>query len=160
MSAKEWYLRQSQRDRMIVIGLVLLVVLSLFYALIWHPLVNGLERNRSIVVKNESVIRQMREAEMQVMSLRGNGTQVLKKTDKAPYLLIDEIIRRLGMSNPDRVEPIGASGARVNFSSVEFDKLILAIGELEQYGLQISTLNVSRKDQGMVGARFRVDKNG
>ncbi|MCB1756846.1 MAG: type II secretion system protein M [Gammaproteobacteria bacterium] len=159
MSAKEWYLRQSQRDRWIVIGLVALVALSLLYALVWNPLMQGLEQNRNAVVQNERIIEQMLASEAQVKALRGAGGLTLRQTDKAPYLLIDEIIRKLGMKNPDRVEPIDTSGARVNFSDVEFDKLILALGELEEYGLNISTLNVNRKEAGMVSARFRVDRN-
>ncbi len=159
MSAKEWYLRQSQRDRLIVIGLVILVVFSLLYAIVWNPLLRGLQQNREAIVKNETVINQMLGSEAQVKGMRSSGSRTVKKSSKAPYLLVDEIIRKLGMKNPDRVEPIGSTGARVNFTSVEFDKLILALGELEQYGLSISTLNVSRKDAGMVSARFRLDKN-
>ncbi|HBR97851.1 MAG TPA: hypothetical protein DD979_10800 [Gammaproteobacteria bacterium] len=159
MSAKEWYLRQSRRDRMVVILMGTLIALSLIYALVWNPLVRGLAQNRDAVSRNGTVIAQMLTAEAQVKALRGAGRSGVTSSNRAPYLLVDQVIRKLGMATPDRVEPIGATGARVNFSAVEFDKLIVALGELEQYGLQISTLNVSRKDAGQVGARFRVDKN-
>lgn len=159
MSAKDWYLRQSQRDRLIVVGLTLFVVVSLAYAMFWLPLTRGLENNRKAIVKNEQIIQKMLVSEAIVKSSKGVVGPGVKTSKKAPYLLIDDIIRKLNMKSPDRVEPIGTTGARVNFSAVEFDKLIMAIAELEEYGLKVSTLNVSRKDVGIVGARFRVDKN-
>ena len=159
MSAKDWYLRQSQRDRFIVVGLVVFVVVSLAYAMFWLPLTRGLDNNRKAIVKNEQTIQQMLVSEAIARSMKGTAGASVKSSQKAPYLLIDDIIRKLQMKNPDRVEPIGTTGARVNFSAVEFDKLIMAIAELEEYGLKVSTLNVSRKDTGVVGARFRVDKN-
>ncbi len=159
MSAKDWYLRQSQRDRLIVIVLLILIAVSLLYAVVWRPLISGLDRRREVLVKNQSTISLMLASEAQAKLLRGTSGAGQKETSKPPYLLIDDIVRRRGMKNPDRVEPIGRTGARVNFSSVEFDKLMLALGELEQYGLKISTLNISRKTSGMVGARFRIDQN-
>lgn len=159
MSTKDWYLRQSQRDRLIVIGLIVFVMVSLAYALFWLPLTRGLENNRKAIVKNEQVIQQMLVSETIAKSMKGTAGPGVKSSNKAPYLLIDDIVRKLQMKNPDRVEPIGTTGARINFTAVEFDKLIMAIAELEEYGLEISTLNVSRKDVGIVGARFRVDKN-
>ena len=159
MSAKDWYLRQSQRDRLIVIGLIVFVVASLAYAVFWLPLTRSLVNNRAAIVKNENTIQQMLVSEAIAKTLKGTAGPGLKSSNKAPYLLIDDIIRKLNMKSPDRVEPIGSTGARVNFTAVEFDKLIMAIAELEEYGLQVSTLNVSRKATGIVGARFRVDKN-
>lgn len=159
MSAKDWYLRQSQRDRLIVVGLTVFVVVSLAYAMFWLPLTRGLENNRKAIVKNEQTIQKMLVSESIAKSMKGGSGPGLKSSKKAPYLLIDDIIRKLQMKNPDRVEPIGTTGARVNFTAVEFDKLIMAIAELEEYGLKVSTLNISRKEVGIVGARFRVDKN-
>lgn len=159
MSAKDWYLRQSQRDRLIVVGLTVFVVVSLAYAMFWLPLTRGLENNRKAIVKNEQTIQKMLVSESIAKSMKGGSGPGLKSSKKAPYLLIDDIIRKLKMKNPDRVEPIGTTGARVNFTAVEFDKLIMAIAELEEYGLKVSTLNISRKEVGIVGARFRVDKN-
>ena len=82
-----------------------------------------------------------------------------KTSDKAPYLLIDQVIREAEMSLPERVEPSGADGARVQFNEVEFDKLVGVIAELELYGLQVSTMTISRKNQGTVSARFNMERS-
>ncbi len=159
MSAKDWYLRQSSRDRLFVLILGTAAVFAMLYLVVVNPLINDLDRKYEITTKNESIVKQMLSYEAQANSLRGSGKTGGRISNKPPYLLIDDIIRKRGMKNPDRVEPIGKTGARVNFSSVEFDKLMLALGELEQYGLKISTMNITRKSSGLVGARFRIDKN-
>ena len=62
------------------------------------------------------------------------------------------------MDPPERVEPSGANGARVQFAEVEFDKLVSVRAELEQYGLEVTTLTISLKNQGTVSARFNMEK--
>ncbi|MDO6459328.1 type II secretion system protein GspM [Granulosicoccaceae sp. 1_MG-2023] len=157
MSAKDWYLRQSNRDRLIVILVGVLLLVSLVWLLVWKPISDGLELRQLEAETNQRVIAELLQGEASVRGGRSAGG-VVKQTDKPPYLLVDELIGKHGMRRPERVEPIGNEGARVTFSTVEFDKLMLALTELEEYGLVISTLNVSRKDTGLVAARFRVDK--
>ena len=157
MSAKDWYLRQSNRDRMIVIIVGTLIIVSLIWLLAWKPISDGIEQRRLESQSNENVIGEMLKGEAAVRAGRSAGG-VRKISNKPPYLLVDELIGKYSMRRPERVEPIGSEGARVNFSTVEFDKLMMALTELEEYGLVISTLNVSRKETGLVAARFRVDK--
>jgi len=75
--------------------------------------------------------------------------------------VIDERIRAGGLGKPDRVEPRGANGARVQFSEVEFDKLVVVLADLELHGLSVDTMNITRspKSTGMVSARFNMEKN-
>lgn len=154
---KDWYLRQSPRDRLIVIAVAVLTLVCLLYALLWYPLEqNRLRTERALVTKQET-LEYIRRAGAQLRASR--GSEVAGKTsDKAPYLLIDEVIRQASMDPPERVEPSGANGARVQFSEVEFDKLVGVLAELELYGLQISTLTISRKNQGTVSARFNMER--
>ncbi len=42
---------------------------------------------------------------------------------------------------------------------VEFDKLVAVLAELELYGLEISTLTISRKNPGTVSARFNMERS-
>lgn len=155
---KEWYLRQSPRDRIIVIVVGALCLIGLLYALVWHPLQTRHQQlQRTLVSKQEDLEFVRRSA----ATLRGaSGSSVEKKTsDKAPYLLIDQVIREAQLEPPQRVEPSGANGARVQFNEVEFDRLVRVIAELELYGLEVSTLTISRKNQGTVSARFNMERS-
>lgn len=155
---KEWYLRQSPRDRLIVIAVSLLTIVGLLYALAWHPLQTRKEQAEQALVAKRETVEFIRRAGPQLQAAA--GTAVTRKTsDKAPYLLIDEVIRQAQMDPPERVEPSGANGARVQFGEVEFDKLVAVLAELELYGLEVSTLTISRKNQGTVSARFNMERS-
>jgi len=155
---KDWYLAKSARDRMILLVLGFLSLLTMLYVLVWHPLATGVEMRQQNISAAETNLQFMYEGQSRIRAAGGStGEQQLLTSDKAPYLLIDEIIRKAGIKLPERVEPTGRNGARVQFSEVEFDKLIAVIAELERYGLNVSSLNVSKKDNGIVSARFNME---
>lgn len=155
---KEWYLRQSPRDRMIVVFLGALTLIGLLYVSVWHPLTTRQVQAQQALIGKADTLEFVRRGAAQLKGA-STGTTQLKTSDKAPYLLIDEIIRQAQMDPPERVEPSGTNGARVQFAEVEFDKLVRVIAELESYGLQVSTLTISRKNQGTVSARFNMERS-
>lgn len=156
---KDWYLRQSARDRFIVIALAFLCVVGMLYALAWYPLTTRLAQTQQALVAKQETLQFIREAAVQLRGASANASAAGKSSDKAPYLLIDQVIREASMAPPERVEPSGADGARVQFNEVEFDKLVGVLAELELYGLQVSTLTISRKNQGTVSARFNMERS-
>ncbi len=155
---KDWYLRQSPRDRMIVMVVAVLAIISLLYALAWYPLQTRKARIEQALISKQETLEFVRRAGAQLRAFAGSAVDG-KTSDKAPYLLIDEVIRKAKMDPPERVEPSGANGARVQFGEVEFDKLVAVLAELELYGLQVSTLTISRKNAGTVSARFNMERS-
>lgn len=155
---KDWYLRQTPRDRMIVIIVATLTVIGLLYALVWHPMQTRKLQAQQALVSKQETLEFVRRGGAQLKAASGGGVE-RKTSDKAPYLLIDEVIRQARMDPPERVEPNGANGARVQFSEVEFDKLVGVLAELELYGLQVSNLTISRKNQGTVSVRFNMERS-
>ncbi|MFK7861824.1 MAG: type II secretion system protein GspM [Granulosicoccus sp.] len=156
---KDWFLRQSPRDRYIVIAVAALTGAVLLYAVIWFPLTSRLAQTQQTIIGKQETLQFIQEAAVQLRGASGNATSARKTSDKAPYLLIDQVIREASMNPPERVEPSGADGARVQFSEVEFDKLVGVLAELELYGLKVSTLTISRKNQGTVSARFNMERS-
>ena len=155
---KDWYLAKSARDRMVILLVAVLVLMTMLYVMVWHPLNNRITQRQQNVSNAETNLEYMLQGQARIRASGGGTAQQLLTSDKAPYLLIDEIIRKAGISLPERVEPTGRDGARVQFSEVEFDKLVSVIAELERYGLSVSTLNVSRKSNGIVSARFNMER--
>ena len=155
---KDWYLRQSPRDRMIVMVVAVLAIISLLYALAWYPLQTRKARTEQALISKQETLEFIRRAGAQLRASAGSAVAG-KTSDKAPYLLIDEVIRQAKMDPPERVEPSGANGARVQFGEVEFDKLVAVLAELELYGLEVSTLTISRKNTGTVSARFNMERS-
>lgn len=155
---KDWYLRQTPRDRIIVIAVGMLVVVGLLYALAWYPLQKRLSDTRQAITTKTETLEYLQRGAAQLAASGGGGAGEPRQSDKAPYLLIDEIIRNAGLAQADRVEPNGANGARVQFSEVAFDRLIQVLAELELYGLEVSNMTLTRKDQGTVSARFTMER--
>ncbi|MBX2878808.1 MAG: type II secretion system protein M [Granulosicoccus sp.] len=155
---KEWYLRQSPRDRIIVMVVGFLCLLALLYALVWKPLDSRHEQLKRTLEVKEQDLQFVRRSVATLSS--ASGSTVQKKTsDKAPYLLIDQVIRDASLEPPQRVEPSGEDGARVQFNEVDFDRLVHVLAELELYGLQVSTMTITRKNQGTVSARFNMERS-
>ncbi len=158
---KDWYLRQTPRDRIIVLVVGALSLLGLFYAFVWHPMMTKIDDNQTLINSKRGTLQEMEVESAKLRLLKGTSGPAQKKSDLPPYALIDQRIRAANLGNPDRVEPRGNNGARVQFSEVEFDKLVLVLAELEQYGLSVDTLNISRnpKLEGKVSARINMEKN-
>lgn len=156
---KDWYLRQSPRDRFVVIALAVLSVAGLLYALAWYPVTTRLAQTQQAIIGKQDTLQFIQQAAVQLRGASTSAGSNRKSSDKAPYLLIDQVIREASMAPPERVEPSGADGARVQFNEVEFDKLVGVLAELELYGLQVSTLTISRKNQGTVSARFNMERS-
>lgn len=147
---------------MIVLAVSALALIGLFYAFVWHPITLGLDNNRTLINTKRETLQKMETAQAKISALDGRGGIKIKDIgSKAPYALIDELIRAGDLGKPDRVEPRGSNGARVQFSQVSFDKLVLVLAELELYGLSVDTMNITRspKVEGMVSARFNMEKN-
>ena len=156
---KDWYLRQSPRDRMIVVAVAVLTIISLLYALAWYPLQTRLDDARQAIVSKTETLDFVRRSAATIKSRGGAAVAPQRQSDKAPYLLIDEKIRAAGLTQPERVEPSGNNGARVTFGEVEFDKLIQVLAELETYGLRITTMNLTRRNAGTVSARISMERS-
>ncbi len=156
---KDWYLRQTPRDRYIVIALAGLTVIGMLYALAWYPMTTRQAQAQQAIEGKQDTLQFIQSAVPQLQNGSGNGQGERKSSDKAPYLLIDQVIREAAMDPPERVEPSGSDGARVQFAEVEFDKLVGVLAELELYGLKVSTMTISRKNQGTVSARFNMERS-
>lgn len=154
---KDWYFQQTPRDRLIVIAVGCLVVAGLLYAFVWYPVNDRIARAESAIASKSETLEYLKRGAAQIRA-SGGVRQPLRETDREPYLLIDEIIRRSGLEQPERLEPSGASGARVQFSEVPFDRLVQVLAELETYGLQVSTLTVTRRETGVVSARLDMER--
>jgi len=155
MSIKEWYTSQTPREQLIVAATALVGTVALLYTLVYKPLSTGIESRQTSIAAKQRDLDWMKQ---QRPSPAGNAGQALQATDKAPYLLLDEAIKKARISTPERVTPDGSKGARAQFSNVEFNKLLQVLGGLEQtYGISVKTINLSRKDVGEVSARLSLE---
>jgi len=155
MSIKDWYTAQTPREQFIVASVAIVGIGALLYLFAYEPLKNGIDARQASVRAKQSDLAWMQQ---QTPVANSTGGSTRKAIDKAPYLLLDEAIKQAKISTPERVTPDGSQGARAQFSSVDFNKLLQVLGGLEQtYGISVKTINLSRKDVGQVSARLSLE---
>lgn len=158
MSIQYWYANQTPREQFIVALVALVSVVALMYLFVVEPLNAGIVARQSSVAAQQQDLQWMQQEAAKISGQNPGGVESRRPIDKPPYLLLDEAITRAKIKKPDRVTPDGGQGAKAQFSSVDFDKLLQVLGGLEQtYGLTVKTMNVSKKDEGLVSARLSLE---
>lgn len=155
---KNWFASLNSREQAIVALLSLVVVGGGAYLFVIEPLSRGIADRRVSVQAQQNDLAWMQQQAGLVKATGSQRNTPIRKMEKAPYLLLDDALRRAKVKSPDRLEPSGNQGAKAQFSEVEFDKLLTVLGELEQsYGLAVKTMNVTRKTDGLVSARLSLE---
>lgn len=157
MSMKNWYASQTPREQLIVATVAIVAVSALLYLFVIEPLNTGIDARQSSIASKQRDLDWMKQQK----PTKTRTGETKKPIDKAPYILLDEAIKKAKISTPERVTPDGSQGARAQFAKVEFNKLLQVLGGLEQtYGLSVKTINLSRKDEGEVSARLSLEVDG
>jgi len=153
-----WFNNLNSREQLIVALTAIVAIGASAYLFVVEPLTKGIADRKISVAAQQSDLAWMKQQAALVKTSVGPGGGVRKPMEKAPYLLLDDAIRRASIKAPERVEPAGNQGAKAQFSEVEFDKLIRVLGELEQtYGLGVKTINITKKSDGLVSARLSLE---
>ena len=156
-----WWKTQSQRDqRMLAIG-VLVVVVILIWAFIWHPLAL---RRAQLVEQLGTAQRElafMRVSEAEIDRLRNAGTQTrVDRQGKSLLALADASARGGGLDGVlKRIEPVGPRSVRASFEFAAFDSLMAWIeGLAREHGVQVTDFSADRVDaSGLVNARITLE---
>jgi len=157
MSIQDWYANQTPREQIIVAIAAVVSIAGLLYFLAIEPLNSGIvARQASIAAQREDL--QWMKQQSTLVSGPGQNKNTRQPINKPPYLLLDDAITVAKIKKPDRVTPDGGQGAKAQFTTVEFDKLLTVLGGLEQtYGLTVKTMDASKKDEGLVSARLSLE---
>ena len=158
MSITAWYANQTSREQGILACVALVGIGALSYVFAIEPLVEGTKSRQASIQTQKKDLAWMQQQESLVLSAGGIVAGVTQPMGQAPYLLLDKAIRDKNITAPERVTPDGSQGAKAQISNVEFDKLLEVLGGLDAtYGLSVTTMNVSKKTEGLVNARFSLE---
>ncbi|MGB0865482.1 MAG: type II secretion system protein GspM [Granulosicoccaceae bacterium] len=157
---KDWYQSHSPREQIMLLAAGVAIVIGLIYALALQPLYDGLEERQSRVEGNSNSLVWMQSAASEALSLKGNSANTGPvDTSQAPLTAVARIFREAGLPAPNRVDPVGSKGARVQLAEIDFDKLVPVLDSLErQAGLQVKSLNVNSQRPGVVSARISLER--
>lgn len=155
----EWWQAREPRERLILMVGALFVLTTLCYSLIWQPLD---ERYRQQVARKQSQTETLvwiRKAAQEVKAL--GGQKGLRSTSKRSLLSeAERAAASTGMkSSLKQLNPDGRDKLRVTVQDAGFDALIRWLGRLDNAGVGISSLTLSRPDEGTkIQARLLLER--
>ena len=156
-----WWTGLAPRERLIVGGGSVVLMLVLIYLMIWEPIANKREQVRTDISALSADLVWMQQVAGQVKrraAQQGNQSSA-GAAGGSVLTLVEVSARAAGLHETlERVQPEGL-GARIWFAETGFDGLLSWLGELEQrQGLHVSQLAVDAGNApGMVTARIKVE---
>lgn len=151
----DFWKNMNMRERLMVTGGAVLLVLTLFFLLIIDPFMDSLSRNRKVVPALKVDLAWMQEAASQVKELTAAGVTKPGST-VSPLSAIDRAARQLKIAESiKRVEPDEEKKVRVSLDDVIFDDMIKWIRLLNvNYDIRVVSISAERqKRPGRVSAR-------
>jgi len=157
-----WFYALDQRERLLVIGTAITVVITLFYVVIWEPVHQGLGEQQLLHASQSDNLMWMQEAAAEVRSLKAAGGGSRKAPSNQPVsLVLEQSIATAGLKdNLNKIESSGKKGARVKLDAASFDQMLIWLNTLEQrHGIVVTSATIDRADKpGLINARISFDK--
>jgi general secretion pathway protein M len=155
----EWWQAREPRERLFLLAALLVVTVTLGYGLFWQPLADAYSKQSALKESQTKTLLWMQQAAQQVKAL--GGQQVRRPVSSRS--LLDEAERAAasnGMkASLKQLNPEGRDKLRVTVQDADFDTLIRWLGRLDSVGVTISSLTLSRIDEGQkVQARLLLER--
>ncbi|CEA02136.1 Type II secretion system protein M [Pseudomonas saudimassiliensis] len=156
-----WWAGLAPRERIVLAGGAMLLVLVVLWLMIWEPLAQKREQLRADISALTADLSWMEQVASQVKrraAQQGSASNGAAAGGSV-LTLVEVSARAAGLRESlERVQPEG-QGARLWFNETSFDGLLRWLAELEQrHGLQISQLAVDAGTApGVVSARVLVE---
>ena len=161
---KEWFESLEARERRIMLGGAVVLLLMSIYFLAWEPFITGLHDLQESTLRKQIDLTWMQNAAAEVKQLKANSSAPAQLASGQSILgIIDRTSKQKKLSESvKRVQPDGASQARVWLESANFDVVIRWMEELQtRHGIIIDTVTFDKKEEaGLVDARITFQAAG
>lgn len=154
---RDWFDALEEREQMLVVTAVVVVVLAALWFGVWKPLDNGQE---SAAMRVDTWRLSLRELQPLKGRLQDSATPANQADQGQPlYVIVDSTLRQRGLyGSMQRSQPTpSGNGIRVDFENAAFDDLMLWLGDVyRQYGLLVQSASFSAASSDNAG---RVNAN-
>jgi general secretion pathway protein M len=145
------------RERMIVIGGAVLVLVTALYIFGLGPLYAAVSSQAKRVEQKEGDLAWMRSVAAEVAMLSATNPSRPGPSNESMVVLIDRAARECGLSSSLTGQtPNGEHGIRVRLEAAEFDKIMVCLGTLQQvHGVDVESATIDRTGKpGFVNANL------
>lgn len=154
---KEWFAGLEPRERLLVSGGAVVLVLLLLYTVIWEPVVSSYRNLQEDVAEQTQTLAWMQQAAAQIKVLQRSGTGSARGLGgRSLMAVVDQSARAGGLGDSiKRIEPDGSKGVKMWLEGVAFDPMILWLGKLTRtYQIETSLITIEPQGNGRVNARL------
>ncbi|NHZ69900.1 MAG: hypothetical protein GWP20_01560 [Thermotogales bacterium] len=154
---KEWFAGLDPRERQLVSGGAVLLLLLLLYTMIWEPIASSYSALQEDVAEQKQTLAWMQQTSAQIKGLQGSGAGGARGLGGRSLLsVVDQSARSGGLGDSiKRIEPDGSKGVKMWLEGVAFDPMILWLGELTRtYQVETSLITIEPQGGGRVNARL------
>lgn len=154
---KAWFLGLQSQERITVIGGAVALALMLFYVAIWDPIHTGVAQLEKSVAKQAPLLAWMKQAAIEVKTLRGGQAAQKLNSGESLLSLIDSTAKKGRLGNAlKRVKPDGDKKVRVWLEQASFDDMVKWLENLNNfYDVEVLSLVIDRKDvSGIIDSRI------
>ena len=160
---KDWFFSLQPRERLIVLGGAILVLVDAIYMFALAPFYAAVNAQAKRVAQKEGDLAWMRSVGGEVLVLSANAPTRPGPTNESLVVLIDRAARECGLgSSLTGQTPNGENGIRVRLEGAEFDKLMVCLGTLQQaHSVDIESATIDRTAKpGLVNANLVLTRPG
>jgi general secretion pathway protein M len=154
---KERFNALQPRERIIVLGGAILVLVTAVYVLGLAPLYAAVASQAKRVEQKEGDLAWMRSVAGEVAMLSASAPSRPGPSNESLVVLIDRAARECGLSSSLTGQtPNGERGIRVRLEAAEFDKLMVCLGTLQQvHAVEVESATIDRTGKpGLVNANL------
>jgi general secretion pathway protein M len=159
---KQWFYSLPSKEQMMVSGIGIVIIITLFYLIIWEPLHLGFQEEKQKQQSQKEILLWMQQAASEVKSLRASGSQTTIRSNNKPItLVIEQTIKNAGLKpSVKKIESSGNKGARVSLNDASFNQILVWLDTLSKHnGIQVVSANIERSDKpGRANARLTFER--
>lgn len=151
------------RERIIIIGGAILLLVTAIYLLGLAPLYAAVNGQAKRVAQKEGDLAYMRSVAGEVSVLSAATPSRPGPSNESLVVLIDRAARECGLSSSLTGQtPNGETGIRVRLEGAEFDKLMVCLGTLQQvHSIDVESATIDRTAKpGLVNANLVLTRVG
>jgi general secretion pathway protein M len=129
---RTWYYGLNVRERAIIVGGAVLVVMTALYLFALAPFYSSVSARNESVAQKQADLAWMKSVAGEVQVLSANQPMVATPTDESLVVLVDRTAREAGLSSALTGQtPNGETGIRVRLESAAFDMAMMWLANLE-----------------------------
>ena len=154
---KEWYTNLQERERLIIIAAVVILIPLMLYLVLWEPLSRQVDTLRNNVGAAQAQVAWIQQSSQEAKSLQANSGAPSAKLNVSLISAVETTANQRGIRPQiKRIEPQGNQKISIEIDDASFDKVISWISQLQtEYGASVTQLSASRAERpGRIKARL------